>query len=152
MLIWIVKNGIKINELLGVVAFFILLAYILIFTPLAFFRKTRPASAFAFYIGSFVFGINLWIGSFVITLVLAGLGWLILGLFFAGVGVVPIAFIALLLNEEWINLFEFAGMIVMVFGFRILGLWLGSKCEDKPRIEPESPYVPKHGLLPKDTR
>lgn len=130
-MVWLVKNAITINEFLVLIGFFILLLYIFIFTPFSFFRKTRPWSAFAFYIGSFIFGLNLWIGSFLITLFFAGLGWLIFGLLSVGVGIVPIALIALLLNQEWINFFELCGMLIMVFGFRILSVYLYSKCDDK---------------------
>ena len=54
----------------------------------------------------------------------------IFGLFLGGIGVVPIAFIALLLNGEWIALLELAIFIFIVFGFRSLGLYLGSKSGD----------------------
>lgn len=147
MLDWIIKNAFKVNYFLAVISFFILLTYIFIFTPLAFFRKTRSASAFAFYLGSFVFGINLWLGSFVITIILAGLGWLIFGLLIAGIGIIPIAFIALLLNREWVNLLEFAVLIAMTFGFRTLGLWLGYKRTNKYMTQIESYLQDKIDIL-----
>ncbi|MGP0046249.1 MAG: hypothetical protein ACLPVJ_15735, partial [Syntrophobacteraceae bacterium] len=49
------------------------------------------------------------------------------GLLFAGVGVVPIAFVALIVHSEWSIFIQLVISLFLVSGFRSLGLYLGNK-------------------------
>ncbi len=68
---------------------------------LAFFKKTRAVSGVGFILSSYALGINLWLSSLILAYVYAGVFWMIVGLLFGGIGVVPIAFIAALIRAEW---------------------------------------------------
>lgn len=64
-------------------------------------RATRGFSSVALFIASYVFGATLWMEGLLLTLGLWGLGAVFIGLFLAGVGVVPIAMLATLLKGMW---------------------------------------------------
>ena len=55
----------------------------------------------------------------------------IIGLAFAGVGIVPVAMLAELLYGEWQVLFGFVILIVLTFGLRALGFWLAKKVDER---------------------
>ena len=42
--------------------------------------------------------------------------WTIIGLLLGGVGIVPVAFVSLLLGREWVDLFELLFQVALVFG------------------------------------
>ena len=64
----------------------------------------------------------------------------IIGLLFAGVGIVPIAMLAALFHGDWGVLVGFAILIVLTFGLRALALWLAKKVDD--RAAARSPSFP----------
>lgn len=91
---------------------------------LAVFKKTRPLAGLGFTIASYSIGIDLWLASLIASYFLAGGFWMIVGLFFAGIGVVPVAIGAAFLHSEWstgILLVVFAGI---TYGLRAMGLHL----------------------------
>ena len=97
---------------------------ILIFLPLCIFRKTRPWAGLGFYYASYVFGIVLFAYSCLFAFSVWGFTGLIVGLVFAGIGVVPVALLAALFHAEWSVLLELVFGILFTFGFRALGIWL----------------------------
>lgn len=97
---------------------------ILILLPLAIFRATRPLAGNGFFIGSYVFGVTGWFMGLLLTLTLWGGVAALFGLFFFGIGVVPIAMLATLFNGMWLELGLLILAIVLTFGCRILGLVL----------------------------
>lgn len=104
-----------------------LAATLAVLLPLAAFRRTRALSATAILIASYVFGATLWCYGFLTTL--ATWGWLavIIGLFIAGVGVVPIAVLASMFEGNWGTVGQFVVLIAATFGARFFALWLESK-------------------------
>jgi len=90
---------------------------VLVLLPLAIFRATRPASATGFLISGWVYGLVNWMFGFLTTFRLWGTFGVFVGLFIAGVGVVPIGMLAALFHGEWATL-----------GNLILGavFWLGA--------------------------
>jgi len=109
------------------VAFFITLGIsIFIFMPLAIFGKTRNFAGSALVIASYIFGINLWVYTFLLTYMLWGLFAVFVGLCIFGVGVVPIALIAAIFNGLWSSVGDIVFLIVSTFGIRALGLWVMS--------------------------
>src|SRR4030088_2185689 len=69
---------------------------LLILLPLTFFRRTRPWSGTGYFFASYVFGTMLFAFSCLVAFQIWSYTGLIVGLFFAGLGVVPVAFLATL--------------------------------------------------------
>ena len=106
------------------VAFFIL-------GPLSLIPPTRFIAAIGFVIASFVFGAMMWCCGLGVTYEAWGLGGVIIGLVFAGVGIVPVAMLAVLLQGEWQALIGFVILLVLTFGLRALGLWLAKRVDER---------------------
>ncbi len=102
----------------------------LVILPLLFFRSLRAFSAKAIFGISYVFGATLWMWSLLLTIHLWGAGWAAFGLFFAGIGVLPMAFLASAFKGLWV---VFGGLIflaVMTFGLRMLSFWIVVKIDE----------------------
>jgi hypothetical protein len=91
---------------------------------LSIFEKSRHIGSIGLFISSYVVGLSIWIWSLIIAYSLAGTFWLIVGLIFGGIGVVPVALIAALFSREW----SVAGQILMgaivVYAMRWFSLFL----------------------------
>jgi hypothetical protein len=131
--VFFIKGGLWLSELLypwlsliSAIAFFVCLFILL---PLAIFRKTRAFSGLGLFIASYVFGATLWVWGFLLTYVLWGVVALFIGLFLAGIGVVPIAMLATLFNGEWSILGQLVLLLIFTFGTRMLGYHLVEKAE-----------------------
>ena len=94
---------------------------VLVLLPLAIFRATRLFSGSALLIASHVFGATLWMEGLLLTWDIWGLLAVFIGIFLAGVGVVPIAMLATLLNGMWGPLIELIVLTTMLFGTRMAG-------------------------------
>jgi len=105
------------------------IADIVLFLPLSFFRKTREIGLIGLFISSYLFGLLLWTWSFLIVYVIWGWLAIIIGLIILGVGVVPIAIIALLLNPHGLALLQLSILIILTFGIRFIVIYLGNKTE-----------------------
>ena len=101
----------------GIVLFLVLL-------PLSVVKRARPFSGSLILLISFIFGITLWMEGFLGTLSTWGTFAVIVGLFFAGIGVVPIAMLASLIHGSWTILLELVILAVLTFGCRIFAHWL----------------------------
>jgi hypothetical protein len=71
---------------------------VFVILPLAILRATRGFSSVALFIASYIFGATRWMEGLLLTLFIWGLGAVFLGLFLAGIGVVPITMLATLLK------------------------------------------------------
>jgi hypothetical protein len=106
------------------IAFFIL-------GPLALIPPSRFIAANGFVIASTVFAAMMWVCGLGVTYEAWGVGGVIIGLVFAGVGIVPVAMLAALLQGAWQALIAFLILIVLTFGFRALGFWLAKKVDQR---------------------
>jgi len=113
-------------SLFSVIVFFILLMILL---PLSFFKITRSISGIGIHISSYVFGLTLWFMSLLITYYIWGIIPVIIGLFIMGVGVVPIAMLASIINGYWDILIELIVLLCITFGSRIYSGYLIDKSE-----------------------
>lgn len=104
---------------------------VLLLLPLALIPPARGFAGGGILIASYIFGGVLWVWSMAFTYEVWGLVAVIIGLFIFGVGVVPIAMLAALLNGQWELLGMFALLIAITFGSRILGYWLAEKAEQR---------------------
>ena len=111
----------------GAICFFIVLPLSLL---LAIFRKTRGTASVGLLICSFVWAFGLWVSSFITAYLLAGLVWMIVGLVFAGVGVVAIAVIAALIRGYWSTAGELFLLVIVVFAARFFSFFLAAKADD----------------------
>jgi hypothetical protein len=102
---------------------------IFVFLPLAIPRATRGFSSIALFVSSYVFGATLWMEGFMLTLLLWGVGALIIGLFIVGVGVVPIAMLATLFKGMWWRLVELVLLAIMTFATRAGAMSLAGSLE-----------------------
>ncbi len=125
--LWLTPIVLPWLNLISGITFFICL---LIFLPLSCFRSTRTFAGISIFSASYVFGMSLWFSGFLLTyLYWGGLG-LVIGLFIAGIGVVPIAMLASALHADWIVFLGLLLSTVFTFGARILGLNLIQKAEN----------------------
>jgi hypothetical protein len=79
--------------------------------PLTIFEKTRPFAGKSLVICSYIYGINLYALSFVMTLALWGLKGIVIGVSLFFIGIIPIALLATAFNSEW---GRFLGLIVLI--------------------------------------
>lgn len=80
-------------------------------------------------ISSYVIGLALWVWALILTYVLWGLWAVVIGLFFMGVGIVPIAMLATLFKGMWPQLGQLVLGLVLVFGIRAYSLYVAQKAE-----------------------
>ena len=100
---------------------------ILIILPLGIFKKTRGASGIGLVVSSFVYGLTLWVWALLLTYAIWGLTAVFIGLFIAGVGVVPIAMLATAMKGEWLITGQIILLLVLTFGSRMLGLYFAGE-------------------------
>ena len=82
-----------------------------------------------FVISSFAFGTLLFAFSCIVVVQIWGYFGLFAGLFFAGVGVVPVAFLATLFHGEWSLFWNTVVGTILTFGTRFLGIYLSTPKE-----------------------
>lgn len=105
---------------------------IFLFAPMALFRASRGASAMGLLLASYLFGVILWLWSFFVTLQLWGAVWTVIGLFFAGVGLVPFALLAAAFHGSWPLVGNLVLMLVATGVTRIASFWIVAKLERVP--------------------
>lgn len=114
--------------------FWTLISCLFVLGPTALFRGTRGFAVAGLLIASYVFGFILWVWSFLLTLKLWGMFAVIVGLILVGVGIVPVALLAVLFHADWPSLVDMAILIVATFGSRMLALWLAEKVERQRNV------------------
>jgi hypothetical protein len=113
----------KVLPWLSIASYYAFGICLFVLSPLCIFRKTRPWAGVGFVYASFVFGMLLFAYSCLFVLDVWGTLGLVIGLFMAGVGVVPVALLAALLHAQWSIFFELLFGVFLTFGTRILGAW-----------------------------
>ena len=121
--------GEKILPWLGLLCLLTFALNLVVLGPLALIKPTRGWAGLGFYISSLVFGLSVWFLGFLTTLDLWGVGAVVIGLFILGIGCVPIAMLATLLNGMWIDLVILVFLVVLTYGLRILGLSLAEAAD-----------------------
>ena len=98
-----------------------------LFLPLVLIKKTRQLSALVIWFSSYIYGATLWLWALLLTYTLFGMFWVIVGLFIAGIGVVPIAIIGTLVHAEWILFIELLILLSLTYGSRVFGKYVLEK-------------------------
>ena len=109
---------------------FAVLVFVLL--PNAVFSSIPKFAGNGMFIASYVFGATLWVRSLLVTYTLWGGIGLAIGLFMAGVGVVPLALLATLFNGLWSTLGELVLGLILTIGVRVWGLRLLEKAARQP--------------------
>lgn len=110
--------GAKVYPWLESISSVALVVTVLILLPLSFIHRTRGFASVSLLVVSYVFGLSVWVWGLLLTYHLWGAWAVFLGLFFLGVGVVPIAMLATLFKGMWPQLGELIFLTVLVFGLR----------------------------------
>ena len=113
---------------------------LLILLPLGLFRRTGIVGGMGMYISSYVFGLTLWFLGLLLTYFTWGFFGIFIGLVLGGVGVVPVAMLAMLLNGEFFTLVVLIVLTILTFGVRALGIYLTSRAEEKRNTISEVKY------------
>lgn len=117
---------------------------VFVLLPLSLLRRTRGWAGNGYYIASYVFGIMLFAYACIVSYEIWGYTGLIFGLFLAGIGVVPVAFVATIIHGYWPTLGDLTLATVLTYGTRAFGIYLLSKATPKPD---EESYIPDEALL-----
>lgn len=105
---------------------------VLVLTPFALFRRTRAKAGFGLYLASWVFGLTTWMLGATVTFVAYGWIGLLIGLFFFGVGVVPIGIFAAFFSLKSLSLgLSMIVMAVVVYVARGAGVALMEGSQDR---------------------
>jgi hypothetical protein len=94
---------------------------VFVLVPLALIPPARPWAGLGFFISSYLFGLTGWFMGLLLTWKLWGGCAVAVGIFILGIGVVPIAMLATLLNGMWLDLGFLVLAVVLTFGLRLLG-------------------------------
>lgn len=108
---------------------------VVVLLPLSAFRRTRTFAAVAILYVSYLFGVTVWMIGLLTTLDIWGMMGVIIGLCFAGVGVVPIAMLATLLHGQWLLLAELVVLTLLTFGSRFFAFFLNGITESSAYVE-----------------
>jgi hypothetical protein len=98
------------------------IAFDVLALPFALSRRARRIVGIVIYISSYVFGLILWSFSVGMAWMIWGYTGLFIGLIAFGVGVVPVAFLAALVNAQWKVVVSILIGLVLTFGARLLGI------------------------------
>lgn len=118
---WIAEN---VYPIVSLICTILLLLLVPISIVLSIFRQTRPWAGLGFTFSSYALGLTLWLWSLILAYVMAGTVWMIIGLLFAGVGVVFVAFVASLVHGEWAVAIQVGIMTILVYFLRGVGGYL----------------------------
>jgi hypothetical protein len=104
-------------------------------------RSLRGWAGLGIVLASYAVGFSLWVWALVIAFVMAGLFWMIVGLVFAGVGVVFVAIVASAIHGEWSVFIQLIVGVVVVYFLRVIGNVLIERSEPKEEYPPPAPPV-----------
>lgn len=108
-----------------------LLVCVFVLLPLSFLKTGRAFAGNGLVIASLLFGFSLWVWGLILTYNLWGPWAVFIGLFFLGIGVVPIAFLAATFKGMWSTLGDLAILTFLTFGCRAFGLYVLSKINNQ---------------------
>jgi hypothetical protein len=107
-----------------------ILLCIIVLLPMVVIRRFRFYGAMGLVYASYVFGVGCWLFSFIVAYKTFGLFWLIVGLLLVGVGVVPVAFIGLIIHGLWDGVLNLVGAVALFAITRLVGMYIASKQEE----------------------
>lgn len=121
--------GLTILPWLSIIMWFILAIDLLVILPLGLFKKTKGASAISLVISSYFYGVTLWFWTLLLTYLIWGGIAVFIGLFIAGIGVVPIAILATAIKGEWAITGQIVFLLALTYGSRLLGFYFADEAD-----------------------
>jgi hypothetical protein len=112
----------------------VLFINLFILLPLGLFKKTRIVGGIGMYVSSYVFGLTLWFLGLLLTYFKWGFFGILVGLILGGVGVVPVAMLAMLFGGDFFTFTTLIVLAILALGTQILGLYLINKEEEKTQL------------------
>lgn len=112
-----------INGILTILFYLILPASLI----LSIFKRVRGFGGIGVLVSSSLLIFNVWVWSLEIAYILAGKIWLIVGILFAGVGVIPIALVAAAISSQWLFVFSIVATLIIAWVVRIFSFFVLSK-------------------------
>lgn len=100
---------------------------LLLFLPLALFRKTTSFATSAMFISSYVFGLTLWFLGLIFTYYIWGFLGILIGLGLFGVGVVFTGILSTLFAGEMASCIVLIVLLVVTYGLRVLAVYLSTR-------------------------
>ncbi len=125
--VWI---GNKVLPWLSVLMWIVLALNIIILIPMSIFKKTKGPSAVGFIVSSYVYGLTLWFYGLILTYLIWGPVAVFIGLFLAGIGVVPIAVLATIIDGEWTIVGELIFLILLTYFSRFISFKLAERADE----------------------
>lgn len=116
-------------ESVNTIIFVVVLLSLLLSTFASLRSYTGPIIFFSSYIAGFI----VWLISLVVTYILWGLGAVVVGLLIMGIGVFPIAILALLFAGETVNALMLLGSLAIIWALRFAGLKIADSGEKYKR-------------------
>ena len=116
--------GVKVYPFLKLIMSVTLAITLLVFAPLSLIKGLRPMVGQCMILASYVYGITLWVGSLLLTYAVWGGVAVFIGIFLMGIGVVPIAMLASVLNGSWQVFAQLVLLAVLTYGIRLWGTCL----------------------------
>ena len=131
-MVWLSAQVFWLVQLLSSIGTFLLIFSLI---PSLIFPSSRELCGKGIIIVTYLWGLSLWMFSTLAVYEIWGLWGLFFGLFLFGVGTVPIAFLAFLVNGAWpVSILILVGAIV-IYGVRMLGRWVLYKAEAQNALE-----------------
>lgn len=119
---WLFPFANVVSEVTTTITLFVLI-------PCAIIKRSRGFAAIGLLIASYVFGFTLWLLGLLVSYSIWGLLGLIIGLFLAGIGVVPVAMIACVFTGKW-GIFKILVYgLISTIGTRMLSYYLVASYE-----------------------
>ncbi len=138
--VWLGKT---ILPLLAFIALLVLALDIFVLFPLSMSKRSRSASGAGLFLSSYVYGATAWLWSLVLVDAIWGIGMVIVGVLFAGIGVIPLAIIATSVNSAWGLAGQIIFLVALAYGTRTAGRYLsaGGPDNEPPRAPLDAPEV-----------
>lgn len=134
-----IKGGVWLGGIVlpwfSIIMWLVFILDIIIFLPLGIFKKTKSVSAFGLVISSYVYGLTLWLWALLLTYLIWGTVAVFIGLFIAGIGVVPVAILATAFEGEWAITGQIILLLVLTFSARMLGFYFAERVDKENHYE-----------------
>jgi hypothetical protein len=130
---WLVNIIAWLHHLFSAIAAWATLLTTFVFAPMLFIRRARRWSAIGMFYSSYILGLFLWTTCFLYTFDHNGWLWVIFGILFLGLGIIPIAFFGALFHGDWSGVAIILGSVLLIWVTRGVGMHFGEKSDQEAR-------------------
>ena len=117
-------SGVVLPILLELVAPLAIVSFVVLL-PLGYaYKPWRERIGRWLYVGSFVYGVCVWLLAFIVTLEYWGVLGVLIGFILLGIGMVPVGALAAIFNFDWLSLGVVVALLGLTFGSRYYGMKL----------------------------